>query len=230
MLVCFWSPKGGSGTSVVAAAAAYVCARDAAAVRIADLTGDQPAVLALTNEPAPGLHDWLRAGVDAPVDALDRLAIDVGKGVSLLPAGVGGLTMVAQESGAALAVALSNDSRPTMCDAGRLDAPALAALGEVADACVIVVRGCYLALRNAVHHDALAYTQGAVLIEEHGRSLGAHDVGDVLGIPVIARIEARTSTARVVDAGLLPTRVPESLARPLRGALAHLGCLDERAA
>jgi hypothetical protein len=230
MLVCFWSPKGGSGTSVVAAAAAYVCARDSAAVRVADLTGDQPAVLALPHAPTPGLHDWLRAGVDAPIDALDRLAVDVGKGVALLPAGTGGAASAAPEAGAALAVALRSDARPTMCDAGRLDVPASAALAEVADSCVIIVRGCYLALRNAVHHEALAYTQGAVLIEEHGRSLGAHDVGDVLGVPVIARIEARTSTARVVDAGLLPTRVPESVARPLRGALAHLGCLDERAA
>ena len=54
MLVCFWSPKGGSGTSVIAAAAALVLARETDA-RIVDLAGDQPAVLGLAHDPVPGL-------------------------------------------------------------------------------------------------------------------------------------------------------------------------------
>jgi hypothetical protein len=230
VLVCFWSPKGGSGTSVVAAAAAFVLSRDAAAVRVADLTGDQPAVLAIAKEPPLGLHDWLRAGVDAPVDAIERFAVDVGRGVTLLPAGTGGMEGATPEAGAALAVGLQGDARPTMCDAGRLEVPATRAFAEVADTCVMVVRGCYLALRHAVHHEAVAHTDGVVLIDEHGRSLGAHDVAEVLGLPVLATIEARTSTARVVDAGVLPNRVPDSVARPLRSALARIGCLDEQAA
>ena len=57
MLVCFWSPKGGSGTSVIAAAAALVLARETDA-RIVDLSGDQPAVLGLAHDPVPGLLDW----------------------------------------------------------------------------------------------------------------------------------------------------------------------------
>ena len=230
MLVCFWSPKGGSGTSVVAAAAALVVARESAA-RLADLTGDLPAVLGLANEPEPGLRDWLCVGPKAPADALDRLGIEIGPRLSLLPAGTVALDTVGPESGAALAVALGADGRPTMCDAGRLDHPALDALAEVADASVIVVRGCYLALRRAVHHDALRYTTGTVLIDEHGRSLGARDVEDVLGIPVLAAIEARTATARAVDAGVLATRMPDALARPMRHALVRIGCIDsERAA
>ena len=46
MLVCLWSPKGGSGTSVFAAACALALARDGGA-RLADLRGDQPAILGL---------------------------------------------------------------------------------------------------------------------------------------------------------------------------------------
>ena len=61
MLVCFWSPKGGSGTSVIAAAAALVLARETDA-RVVDLAGDQPAVLGLAHDPVPGLLDWMRAG------------------------------------------------------------------------------------------------------------------------------------------------------------------------
>ena len=216
MLVCFWSPKGGSGTSVVTAASGLLVAR-AGPARIADLTGDQQAVLGLGAEPELGLHDWLRAGPQAPTDALNRVAIDVGRNLSLLAAGTPGLEGVLPEAGAALAVALDTDPRATVCDAGRLDHPALVALAEVADVNLVVVRGCYLALRRGVRHRALELASGAVLIDEHGRSLGARDVEDVLGVPVMATIEARSSTARAVDAGVLPTRMPESLARLLSG-------------
>jgi hypothetical protein len=230
VLVCFWSPKGGSGTSVVAASAALVVAREGA-VRLADLTGDQPAVLGLSNEPEPGLFDWLRAGPQAPADALDRLGIEVVPRLSLLPAGAPDLDGVAPEAGAALAVALGTAASPTVCDAGRLGHPALEALAEVADVCVIVVRGCYLALRRALHHDALRFSTGVVLVDEHGRSLGRRDVEDVLGLPVIAAIEARTATARAVDAGVLAARLPDALGRPMRHALMRIGCIDgERAA
>src|SRR4051794_41536002 len=90
VLVCFWSPKGGSGTSVVAATAALVLAREGAA-RVADLAGDLPAVLGLASDPDLGLRDWLRAGPEAPTEGLERLEGDAGRGPSPLPAGSGGL-------------------------------------------------------------------------------------------------------------------------------------------
>lgn len=230
MLVCFWSPKGGSGTSVVAGAAAVLLAR-ATPVRAVDCCGDLPAVLGIASDPHPGVRDWLRAGPQAPTEALDRLAIDVTPGCSLIPAGAPGFDGVQAEAGAALAVALQADGRHALCDAGRLDHPALVACAEVADASVVVLRGCYLALRRAVHHDAIERATGVILIDEHGRSLGARDVEDVLGLPVLSTIEARTATARAVDAGVLPTRMPDVLHRPLRHALDRLGLFeDERAA
>ncbi len=230
MLVCFWSPKGGSGTSVVAAAAGVLLARRAPA-RIADLTGDQPAVLGLPQEPSLGLRDWLRAGPQAPTEALERLAIACGPALTLLPAGGGTLAGVAPESGAALAVALQAADETTVCDAGRLDDEPLAALAEIADSNVVVVRGCYLALRRAVHHPMIEHAHGVVLVDEHGRSLGARDVEDVLGLPVLATIEARSVVARAVDAGTLTSRMPDFLARPLRHALERIGCLSrDRAA
>jgi hypothetical protein len=230
VLVCFWSPKGGSGTSVVAAASGLLLARHGPA-RVADLAGDQAALFAVRRDPTPGLRDWLRAGPETPRDALDRIAIDVGRDLALLPAGEGAIDDVLPESGAALAVALNADTRPVVCDAGLLDHPALAAVAEVSDVCLLVVRGCYLALRRAVYHEATAWSCGIVLIDEHGRSLGARDVEDVLGLPVVATIEACAPVARSVDAGTLASHVPTALARPLRHALVRVGCIDtDRAA
>lgn len=224
MLVCFWSPKGGSGTSVVTAAAGVLLAR-AAPARIADLIGDQPAVLALGREPELGVRDWMRAGPETPSDALERVEVGVARDLTLLPAGSAALDDLAPEAGAALAVALGDDPRPTVCDAGRLDHPVLGALAEVADASVVVVRACYLALRRAVRHPSIELALGAVLVDEHGRALGARDVEDVLGVPVLATIEARGTVARAVDAGVLTSRIPDSVARPLRHALRELGLL-----
>jgi len=232
VLVCFWSPKGGSGTSVLAAAAALVLAREGP-VRVADLAGDLPAVLGLATDAEQGLRDWLGAGPEAPTDALERLSIDVGEGLALLPAGNADIAAAKPEAGAALAVALRTDPRPTIVDVGVLDAlpdHALHALVEVADASVIVVRGCYLALRRAVHIELTARATGAVFIDEAGRSLGVRDVANVLGVPILTSVSVRASTARAVDAGVLPTRLPDSLARPARELLQRIGCLGREQA
>ena len=94
---------------------------------------------------------------------------------------------------------------------------------EAADASLLVVRPCYLALRRAVRLEATRRAAGVVLVEEPGRALGTREVADVLGRPVVARIPVRDTIARAVDAGVLPTRLPEPLERAVRDALARVG-------
>jgi hypothetical protein len=217
---------------VLAAAAALVLAREAP-TRLADLDGDQPAILGLAADPEPGLRDWLSAGPEAPTEALDRLAVDAGRGLTLLAAGTGDISVASAEAGAALGVALQADPRVTVVDVGVLAvgrSPALHALVEVADASVIVVRGCYLALRRAVRLELTADASGAVFVDDGSRALGAHDVTNVLGVPVLATVSLRASTARAVDAGVLSTRLPDALARPAREVLRRIGGLDHEQA
>jgi hypothetical protein len=232
-LLTLWSPKGGSGTSVFAAACALVLARRSGA-RLVDLGGDQPAIFGLGTEPATGTADWLAAGPGAPTEALDRLAVEAAPGVSLVPRGAEAAALAprpAAEAGAALAVALRDGAVPTLVDAGAADAPAARALIEVSDATVVVVRGCYLTLRRSIRHPALARTAGLVVVEEAARAIGAREIGDVLGRPVIARVPARDAIARAVDAGVLAQRLPDVLARPAATALRAVGLLwDQRGA
>jgi hypothetical protein len=232
LLIALWSATGGSGTSVLTAACALVLARDArdaghaAGVRVADLAGDLPAVFGLGADPDLGLADWLDAGAEAPTDALDRLLTEVVPGVALLPRGRGArlpTSLPAPESGAALAVALGQGSSPVLVDCGTAREPAARALIEVADVAVVVLRGCYLALRRAVHSPALEPTAGVVLLDEPGRSLGAREIGDVLDLPVLARVPVKEEIARAVDAGVLPTRLPQSLARAARDLVSRVG-------
>jgi cellulose biosynthesis protein BcsQ len=231
-LIAFWSPKGGSGTSVTAAACAVHAARRVPPVRLVDLCGDRPAVLGLGAEPETGVADWLAAGPTAPTDALDRLAVDITPGLTLLPRGRLASVLepsAAAESGAALAVAL-RDGPLTVVDVGVPDSPVARAVLEVSDATLMVVRECYLALRRGAASPCTARAFGLVVLQEPGRSLGPAEVAQVLGRPVTARVPMRVAIARAVDAGVLPTRLPEPLARAAGQILRELGLGYPRAA
>lgn len=215
MLLALWSPKGGSGTSVLAAACAAVLARRGGC-RLADLGGDQPAILGLGADPETGLAEWLATGPDAPPDALDRLTVEVAPGLTLVPPGTPRSVRTpapSAEAGAALGAALRSSEVPCVVDAGRADSPAVRMVVEVADASVIVVRGCYLTLRRAVHTSLTARAAGIAFVDEPGRSLGATEARDVLDRPVLVRVPVRAAIARAVDAGVVALRPPEPLAR-----------------
>ena len=87
MLTTVWSPKGGVGTSVVAATLALRTAAAGVDCLLVDLGGDQAAVLGVAPPPGPGVGDWLAAGDDVPVDALAKLEAPVVDRLALLPLG-----------------------------------------------------------------------------------------------------------------------------------------------
>ena len=226
MLLALWSPKGGSGTSVVAAALALVSAARAE-TRLADLAGDQPAILGLPGPPlspsaqAQGLAAWLEIGPSAPTEWLSAMAVPVGPGLSLLPRGGEGPDSADAAAGAALAVAL-RDGGVTVVDSGALGAPAVRAVVEVAEAALVVIRPCYLALRRAVGDRRLECSSGVILVEDAGRALDAADVAAVLGRPVVGRFPVRAEIARAVDAGVLRDRMPAALAAAASAVVAEV--------
>lgn len=222
MLLALWSPKGGSGTSLVAAALALVSA-GRVETRLADLGGDQPAILGLpvpasdfgSARPSEGLTGWLAAGPSTPTECLDEMSVAVVPGLTLLPCGSDiAVDLLPEEGGAALAVGL-RDGGTAVLDAGPSrgsDQGAAFAAIEVADATLMVIRPCYLALRKAVGDPRLARSAGAILVEDPGRALDADDVAAVLGVPVVGRVPVRAEIARAVDAGVLRDRLPGPLA------------------
>lgn len=224
MLVCCWSSKGGSGTTVVAAALGLVLARAApAGGLVVDLGGDVPAALGLPDaDPALGVAEWLARGADLPADALARVEVPVHDALGLLPRGRAPLQPPPGRA-AALASVLAADPRAVVVDAGTVPAGAghdatelVAAVAAQADHSLLVVRPCFLALRRAVQ--APLRPTGVVLVEEDGRALGAADVEDVVGVPVRATVTVTAKVARAVDAGLLASRLPRSLEREVRHA------------
>lgn len=206
VLTCCWSTKGGSGTTVVAAALAL--SSPSLAV---DLAGDLPAVLGLPEPAGPGVLDWLSAPDDVGPDALARIELAATPQLGLLPTGHGQPRPVRW---APLARALSESERHVVVDAGRW--PVAPELLGAADRSLLVVRPCYLALRRAAA--VPVRPTGVVLVVEEGRALGRRDVEQVLGVPVVAEVPVVPAVARAVDAGLLAGRVPMALAASLRSA------------
>ena len=199
MFIICRSPKGGVGTSVVAAAIALHSARSGTETLLVDLAGDQPDLLGVEAPPF-GVTDWL-GETDVPLDGLTALEVDAAPHLRLLARG-------AADAGDRLPVLAG------MCAAARrtvvIDA-------GVADDChwaggraeeIVVVRACYLAVRRA---GVLSSSTRLVVIEEPGRALRAVDVAAAVGVPVWCRLTLDPAVARSVDAGLLRVRLPRSL-------------------
>lgn len=90
-------------------------------------------------------------------------------------------------------------------DAGRLaERPAR---GPGGDRNYLVLRGpCYIALASVLAAGGAGF-DGVVIVTEPQRSLTAADVADVLGLPIVATVNATPHVARTIDAGLLLSRL-----------------------
>lgn len=92
------------------------------------------------------------------------------------------------------------------------------------DTRLLVIRGCYLALRRAVTSDIAADADAAVLFMEKERALGKPDVEDVLGIPVMVTVPVQPSVARAIDSGTLTVR-DTVLAKAAAQVFAKIGAI-----
>ena len=224
MLSTIWSPKGGSGCTVVAAALALTISEQRGSAVLVDLVGDLPAALGIPEPDTPGVTDWLAAD-DGDREALGRLCVPIGHGVDLLP--VGSEDVWSAEREELLSSLLAEWPVAVVVDAGVLGTgtrhtPVTGIGRRLAGAgtSLMVLRPCYLALRRAVGVGAGggAGADGIILVVEPGRSLDRRDVADLLDVPVVATVEVDPAVARSVDAGLLARRLPRTLQRSLRNA------------
>ncbi len=204
-----WGVKGGSGTTVVAAAIALLAARTRPTYLV-DLAGDAAAALGAPPPDGPGVAEWLRSA-NAGADALVRLADPVTDGLLLISPGHLPLTDELRWADLGTALRTVGD---VVVDAGTHD-PHPAVL-DAASHALLVIRPCYLALRRATA--ATTRPTGIVLVSEPGRALRPIDVEHALGAPVVATVAVDPAIARAVDAGLLAARLPRSLVHQLRGA------------
>lgn len=226
MLTVCWAAKGGSGTTVVSCALALLAASasapasaPASALAMAnahelswliDLAGDAPAALGLPEPAGPGIHDWVLSQ-SAPLQALESLGVSATAGLLLIPRG-GTAASGDLARWADLGRFLAARSGNVIVDAGSWGPPP--SLMDAAQRRLLVTRPCYLALRRAAA-TSLNPT-GVIVVQEPGRALRAQDVAYAVQAPVVAEVSLDPAVARAVDAGLLASRLPRTLAAALR--------------
>lgn len=221
MIIALWSAKGGVGVTACSVGASVAAARAGTPSLLVDAVGDVPAVCGIA-EPAAGLWDWVCSEPATGPEALRRLEVPAGEGLSIVAAG--SPTRVIDPSRLdAVAQVLSLEVRTVFVDLGTLGADRAAPRAQLADALrahgatvVIVTRACYLALRAAVRRQRDC--DAMIVVREPGRSLHDDDLRSILGLPVAASIDLNPAVSRSIDAGLLATRAPREFLRQLARA------------
>ena len=212
MFTILSSPKGGTGTSVVAASLAIVSSSSSPTLLV-DLAGDQAAILGMP-EPPIGLSDWANGMTYREFDEIVSLCHD---NLHLAPTGSFDFEVLNANAWGNLTQALSmkhSEGYNIIVDLGRADIPLV--LRKIVDTCYLVTRPCYLSLRRAVDLEP-AFT-GVIVVNEPGRVLTSRDVESVLKIKCVAEIPYSNDISRRVDSGLLKSRLPT----PLHAALSPL--------
>ena len=227
-IIWYWSPKGGSGTSTVAAGTAIRLATEGEdrEVVLVDLAGDQPALLGLTTTDVldtPGISDWVES--KARRDVLDRLIEKVAPDLGLVrlgtrsPIGIG--TTPTGTRGRRLITAIKALARPdrvVVVDAG-LDLHQYRA--HIPGVPVCVVRPCYLALSRGQR--VPGPYERVVVIQEPQRALRARDVAASLGAREVETVAWDPRVGRSVDAGTIVAMLPPPLRRGLDGVVGLYG-------
>ena len=205
MFTILSSPKGGTGTSVVAASLAIVSSSSSPTLLV-DLAGDQAAILGLP-QPPTGLSDWANGMTYREFDEIISLCHD---NLYLAPTGTFDFETLNANAWDKLLRALSlkhSEGCNIIVDLGRADIPL--ALRKIVDTCYLVTRPCYLALRRAV--DLETAFSGVIVVNEPDRVLTSRDVESVLKTKCVAEIPYTSEISRRVDSGLLKSRLPIAL-------------------
>ena len=229
-IIWFWSPKGGSGTSTVAAATAIRLASEGSVDReavVVDLAGDQIALLGLypNDDPdTPGISDWVLSNKNR--DSLDGLLEKVAPNLSLTrlgtrsPADLGDTPNGSTRRRRLVTAlkALARPGRTVVVDAG-LDPHEHR--GHIPAVPVCVIRPCYLALNRA--QSVPGPYERIVVIQEPGRGLRTRDIAAALGADEVDVIDWDPQVGRAVDAGTIVQMLPPQLRRGLDGVVSLCG-------
>ena len=212
MFTACWSVKGGSGTTTVATALALAFAATSSTLLV-DLKGDVAAALGSETLERPGLGDWCRAYPEVAADGLSRLERSVAANLALLEPGTQSTGSCSAPASDLLVAMLATESRAVVVDCGVADSTLSTTVAAGAGRSVLVLNPCYLSLRRA---NAIPLRpSGLVVVRAPWHALSDNEVGEMLGVTVLARIPLDPAIGRAVDAGLLAVGPPRLLRRAI---------------
>ena len=202
MITAIYAHKPGQGVTTITAALATLTAHAQRRTLLVDTGTDLPAVLGIAEPDQPGLVD----NITNPNVTLADIVTNVAENLDLITRGE--QTPVLNASTFGLFTGGLDHYDTVIIDAGTT------ATGWVrhATARALVTRPCYLALRHATGQRRPDYL---AVITEPGRALNSADIEAAIGTPVTVTVPHTAEISRAVDAGLLTTRLPLTLARAL---------------
>ncbi len=226
---------GGAGTSVFAGALAFAGARAGMAALLLDCDpwgAGQDVILGLENDPGLRWPDLSAPSGRLPPEELTRA-------LPRVRVGRAGISVLAQ--GREFAGELDPDVVDVVIDAGRrsggvtvVDLPRQpgSAPDRVLERCDLVVvispadvRGCWAAERVCARLRGFDVTAGVVVRGPSPGGLGAGEVAELLGLPLLAQMRAEAAVATELEFGLsLATGSRRPLIKAARRVLSELGC------
>ena len=209
---------GGAGASVFAGVVAFTAARDATASNGEVLLVDcdpwgagLDLMLGLEEDPGLRWADLAARSGRLPVDALQRTLPGLGVGAGRVGVLCHGRRPVSEISADVMTVVLDAGRRAgctTVVDLPRHPGPAADRVLEQADLVVLVtpadVRGCWAADRVCARIRSFGSRAGVVVRGPSPGGMGAGELADFLGLPLLARMRPVRSLPRELEYGLTP--------------------------
>jgi secretion/DNA translocation related CpaE-like protein len=207
---------GGAGASVFASSLALAAARDGSGSGVLLIDCDPWGAgldLMLGIEDAPGLRwaDLAARSGRLPVDALAQAIPGVSVGSGRVGVLCHGRRPAGEVSADVVAVVLDAGRRSgavTVVDLPRQPGPAADRVLEQADLIVLVspadVRGCWAAERVCLRIRQFGSVVGIVVRGPSPGGMGAVEMADFLGLPLLARMRPVSSLPRELEYGLAP--------------------------
>ena len=224
---------GGAGASVFSAAIAATAGRAGRSVILADCDpwgAGLDVLLGIEDKPGIRWDELAAPSGRLPPDALHKAlpSAPFGRGrIRVLCQGRTPGHVISEAVVDAVMEAGRRSGDVTVFDLPRHPTAAADRVLERADTVVLLttadVRGCYAAARTADRLMTLGVLPELVVRGPSPGGIGAEDIGEVLGLPVLARMRPQPSLARDLENGKPPgsdTRGP--LVRAARAVLAHL--------
>lgn len=228
-LVGLWGPKGGSGTSVLAAHLAGALARLARPCVLVDLDldhGDQSAILGAGE--AKGFLDLLRVVDEITPSALESVAWrhPSGFGAVLTAGGSGEADLVKVQDAVRVLTALAELTEYLVADLPSGFAEIVLPVAEAASRLFFVLTPDVLSLRRAKEAIRMVRSAGIdpsrveIILNRAGGDIGARDAEAVVGRPVVAEVRPDYGLSLAPDRGELAAsglKHLDPLARRLAG-------------
>lgn len=225
MLISVFSPKGGVGTSTVAALFSKALSQVSPTLLVDCASGDLNGIVGVDTYKY-GFEDWAISG-QPTLDSLVKICTPVVENLNFVGSvNTSDLQDLNQDSSCHIADLLSSSGN-VVVDCGHARELIQQKILDASDLVVVVFRQCYLGMLRASTNEYCTNADVCVVIKESGRSIKTSQLASSLKVQVVIEIEARADFAKAIDAGVVINRPPEKMISAIKDFVRDLQVKEE---